>query len=69
MYNQEQFLADKFARFLRSWGAFHYVYQEADISDECMQHIMEFFNKDIIEFTLEKEENGQRTITGRIKQK
>lgn len=67
MYNQEQFLANKFANFLQSWGEFHYVYKEAEISDECMQHVLEEFNKDLVEFVLEKEEDGQRTITGRIK--
>ena len=67
MYNQEQFLVEKFSNFLRAWGEFHYIYTEADISEQCMNNVLANFNSDAIEFTISKEDNCCE-LHGRMKQ-
>lgn len=66
MYNQEQFLAEKFSNFLRAWGEFHYIYTETDISEQCMNNVLAVFDPNVVELTISKEDDHYE-LHGRIK--
>lgn len=66
MYNQEQFLIEKFSNFLRAWGEFHYIYTEADISEQCMNNVLAAFEPNVVELTISKEDNLYE-LHGRLK--
>ena len=66
MYNQEQFLAEKFSNFLRAWREFHYIYTEADISEQCMNNVLAVFDPNVVELTISKEDDNYE-LHGRIK--
>lgn len=66
MYNQEQFLVEKFSNFLRAWGEFHYIYTEADISEQCMNNVLAAFEPNVVELTISKEDNLYE-LHGRLK--
>lgn len=66
MYNQEQFLVEKFSNFLRAWGEFHYIYTDADISEQCMNNVLAAFEPSMVELTISKED-GHYELHGRLK--
>lgn len=66
MYNQEQFLVEKFSNFLRAWGEFHYIYTDAEISEQCMNNVLAVFDPNIVELNLIKEDDHYE-LHGRIK--
>ena len=66
MYNQEQFLVEKFSNFLRARGEFHYIYTESDISEQCMNNVLGVFDPNVVELIVSKEDDHYE-LHGRIK--
>lgn len=65
MYNQEQYLAQKFLRMLESWGSFTYVYTDDEISEQCLNNVIAMFDSTCVEIKLTNED-GYKEIYGRV---
>ena len=49
MYNQELYLAEKFLKMLSAWGVCQYYYKTNEISDQCMNNILQLIKDPHIE--------------------
>lgn len=49
MYNQELYLAEKFLKMLSAWGVCQYYYKTNEISEQCMNNILQLIKDPHIE--------------------
>lgn len=49
MYNQELYLAEKFLKMLSAWGVCQYYYKTNEISEQCMNNILQLIKDPRIE--------------------
>lgn len=69
MYNQENYLAEKFFHNIRMLGYCYYIYHPSEISEQCMNNVIQLLNQatNQLDIQIFDEEDGSKVFYARVK--